>query len=374
MRRGLLTHAALAAAALTVLAGTTAAAVPPPAPRDRSGPTSTPTATLQQELSALVAQGAASATAEIRDGGHRVWRGTSGVARLGTTAAVPANARFRIGSVTKTFVATVVMRLVAEGRVGLDDPIERWLPGIVPGGAQITVRNLLAHTSGLYDVTRSLPLKDPAAFLGIRWQTWTPQQLLALGDGHPSLFSPGTGQAYSSTDYLVLGLLIERVTGHPYGDEVAGRILRPLHLTGTSVPGTSTRIPGPHPHGYLPTPGGPVDVTDFNPSIAWSAGEMISTTADLDRFFSALLGGRLLPAAQLREMLTLPPHATDYALGVQGRTLPCTRTVYGHEGDTPGFSTWSFVTADGGRAVTISTTWGTGRAQSPDALISTALC
>jgi D-alanyl-D-alanine carboxypeptidase len=345
------------AAAMTVVAYA-ATAAPAAAAPDRA---------LQQQLNALVEQGAGSAIAEVRDNGRPVWRGTSGVARLGTTTPVPTGAKFRIGSVTKTFTATVVMQLVAEGRIGLDEHR-------VPGHPELTVRELLGHTSGLYDVTDSLPLKDPAAFLAIRWRTWTPQQLLALGNGHPALFPPGTGQAYSSTDYLLLGQLIERVTGHSYAHEVTTRILRPLHLTGTSVPGTSTRIPGPHAHGYSPTPNGPVDTTDFNPSIAWSAGEMISTTADLDRFFSALLGGRLLPAAQLRQMLTLPPHAKDYALGVQRQTLPCGVTVYGHEGDNPGSSTWSFATPGGHRTVTISATWGTARPEDPDALIAAALC
>jgi len=332
---------------------------------------------LQHGLDELVAAGAAGALIEVRDE-RGTWRGTSGVAELGTSRPVPAGGHFRAGSVTKTFVATVALQLVAEGRLRLDDTVERWLPGEVPGGEGITVRQLLSHTSGLYDYGRALPLLDQAGFQSIRWRTWDPRELVKLATDQPPLFEPGASWSYSSTNYILLGLIVEQVTGHPYDVEVERRIIGPLGLHHTWLPGTSTRLPDPHAHGYLPDLSGgqapPLDVTELNPSSGWAAGEVISTAADLDRFFAALLSGRMLPPAQLQEMTTLAPHARDYGLGLRQRTLPCGTTVYGHDGDAPGFSTWSFTTADTRRQATVSATWGTTRPDNPDTLLSNALC
>jgi D-alanyl-D-alanine carboxypeptidase len=332
---------------------------------------------LQRALDELVAAGAAGALVEVRDQ-HGVWRGTSGVARLGESQPVPANGRFRAGSITKTFVATVVLQLIGEDRLGLDDTVERWLPGLVPAGTGITVRQLLNHTSGLYDYTKALPLTDAAGVLGIRWRTWQPEELVRLATAQPPLFEPGTQWSYSSTNYILLGLLVRRVTGRPYGAEVERRIIQPLHLDGTSVPGTSPGIRGPHAHGYLPAivdgQLSPVDITEFNPSAAWAAGEVISTAADLNRLFAALAGGRLLGATELREMTTPAPVAQYYGLGLQRRVLPCGVTVYGHDGDFPGYSNRSVVTADARRSVTVSMTWGTAAPDDFDALLNDALC
>jgi D-alanyl-D-alanine carboxypeptidase len=332
---------------------------------------------LQRALDELVAAGAAGALAEVRDE-HGVWRGSSGVAELGRSRPMPANGRFRAGSITKTFVATVVLQLAAEGRLRLDDSVERWLPGLVPAGERITVRQLLNHTSGLYDYTDALPLADPAGLLDIRWRTWQPEQLVQLASAQPPLFEPGARWSYSSTNYILLGLIAERVTGRPYGAEVEQRIIRPLRLSGTSVPGTFPRIRGPHAHGYLPTIVDgqlrPVDITEFNPSAAWAGGEIISTAADLNRFFAALAGGQLLGEAELREMTTPAAPAEDYGFGLVRQVLSCGVTVYGHDGDFPGYSSRSAVTADTRRSVTVSITWGTGAPDDFDALLSEALC
>ena len=332
--------------------------------------------TLQERLDELVATGAAGALVEVRDE-RGTWRGASGVAELGTSRPVLANGHFRAGSVTKAFVATVTLQLVAEGRLRLDDAVERWLPGAVPGGAGVTVRRLLNHTSGLYDYTRALPLLDQAGFQSIRWRSWDPRELVRLATDQPPLFDPGARWSYSSTNYILLALIIEQVTGHPYGAEVEGRIIRPLGLPATFLPGTSIRVPGPHARGYLPDRNGqapPLDVTEFNPSAAWAAGEIISTAADLNRFFVGLLGGGLLGVATLREMTTLAPGARDYGLGLRRRVLACGITAYGHEGDAIGYSSWSFTTADTRRCVTVSVSWGTGRPDDPDTLLSNALC
>lgn len=359
---------ALAAAATAVV---TASAAPP-----ATAPASTARdqQTLQRDVNAVVANGPTGALVEVANG-KRVSRATSGTAVAGSTQPIDPSGHFRAGSVTKMFVATVVLQLVAEHRVGLDDPIDRWLPGLLPDQGTITVRELLNHTSGLYDETDTLPLNPPSAYLPLRWKTWTATELIARATAEPPLFPAGTAYHYSDTDYTVLGQLIERVTGNSYAREISDRILRPLGMSGTSLPGTRTTIPSPHAENYVPDgDGGVVDTTDMNPSVMGSAGELISTDHDLDTFTSALLGGRLLPPAELREMLAVSA-PSQTGLGVEVMSLPCGRTAYGHDGDVLGSSTWAFATANG-RRVSLSVTWGTNRpAQAAvTTLLDDALC
>ncbi|WP_327007979.1 beta-lactamase family protein [Dactylosporangium sp. NBC_01737] len=359
----------LAAALAVVAVDADAAAATDARPEDRS--------VLRQALDELVADGAAGALAELRDD-HGTWGGTSGIAELGTARPVPAAGRFRAGSIVKTFMATVVLQLVGEGQLRLDDTVERWLPGLVPDGTRITVRHLLNHTSGLYDYLGDLPLHDPAALVNIRWRTWEPRELVRLATAHRPLFEPGAGWSYSSTNYIVIGLLVQQVTGQPYGTEVQRRIIRPLQLRGTAMPGTYPRIRGPHPHGYLlavvdghPNP---VDITAFNPSVAGASGELISTAADLNRFFAALAGGRLLREALWREMITPTPPAEQYGLGLMRWELPCGVTAYGHTGDFVGYSSLSAVTAGARRSLTVAVTWGTAVPDDLDAVLTKAFC
>jgi D-alanyl-D-alanine carboxypeptidase len=328
-------------------------------------------AALQHTLDVLTHQdGFPGALVEVRNEHGRRWTGRSGVAELGSRRPVPLGARFRIGSTTKPFVAAVVLQLVAAGRVRLDAPIERYLPGLIRGhgndGHAITVRELLQHTSGLPDDVADLPLLGEA-FLRLRFHHYPPRQLLALALRHPPVATPGRTWSYSNTNYIVLGLLIERVTGHPYGREIDRRILRPLHLDHTLVPGDSPEIPGPHAHGYLPVDQDGqtrlVDITRINPSWSWAGEEMISTTGDLNRFLAALLGGRLLPAAQLARMTQSVPAIGDwdqypgarYGLGLEQIPLACGGAAWGHGGDIHGYSTRAWSTLDG-RQVTMSLT------------------
>lgn len=357
-----------AATALAVIATPAAAAS-----TDRAG--------LQRELDDIVTAFAVGGLAEARDG-RGVWRGTSGVAELGSTRAVPPGGRFRVGSITKTFLATVVLQLVGEGRLRLDDKVEAWLPGVVPGGRRITVRQLLNHTSGLYDVVRTLPLPPDPAVLANRWRTWTPTELISLALAHPPTSQkPGTVFSYTSTGYLLLGQIIEKVTGRPYGAEIERRVLRPLRLWQTSVPGTSPWIRGPHPHGYVPVrrDGGQslVDYTVMNPSLLGAGGEMISTTRDLHRFFAALLGGRLLPPRLLEEMRTAGVEGgRKYGLGLAWRDTPCGIEVFGNDGDALAYQAYSFSTRDGSRQVTVAIT--PTRTADPDdavdAFVDRAIC
>ncbi len=312
-------------------------------------------AALQEALDRIVATGATAALARV-DSPSGGWRSAAGVRELGRPARPVAGGQFRVGSITKTFVATVVLQLVGEGRLRLDDTLERWLPGAIPNGARITIRNLLQHTSGVFNYTQILfgTVED---VLRARYHTFRPEELVALAAGQPPVFEPGTAWEYSNTNYVLLGLIVRRVTGHAYGREVERRILRPLRLRGTEVPGTDVTIDGPHAHGYEPREQDgevvPVDFTDLNPSMAYSAGEIVSTTADLNRFYRSLLGGRLLRPAQLTEMLN-PVGEENYGLGIYQQPLPGGPTLWGHTGGIFGYLTFSFSAPDATTQATVS--------------------
>ncbi|MEU8112252.1 serine hydrolase domain-containing protein [Micromonospora sp. NPDC048947] len=340
--------------ATTVLAviAVPAAATAVPAERDR--------VELHRRLNDVVAAGTVGALAEVRDQ-HGIWQGASGVAELGTTRAVPVDGRVRVGSITKTFIGTVVLQLVGEGRLRLDDTVESRLPGVVPDGHRITVRHLLNHSSGLFDYVQTLPMPPEPEFLSNRWRTWTLAELIGRAVSNPPTSDqPGAAYAYSNTNYLLLGQIIEKVTGRPYRDEVEHRIIQPLRLRDTAVPGTSPQIRGPHPHGYVPTQqDGEMELLDYtrmNPSVFGAAGEMISTTTDLNRFFAALLGGRLLPRRLLAEMKTPAVKGGSYGLGLSWRDTTCGIRVYGNDGGTLTYQSWSFSTEDGRHQVTVALT------------------
>jgi D-alanyl-D-alanine carboxypeptidase len=336
---------------------------------------------LQSRLDGVVAAGAVGALAEVRDE-HGVWRGSSGVTELGTTRAVPVRGRFRVGSISKTFVATVVLQLVDEGRLRLRDPVEAWLPGVVPAGHRITVRHLLNHTSGVYDFLRTLPMPPGQAFVANRWRTWTAAEMVERAVANPATFEPpGSAFAYSNTNYTLLGQIIEQVTGRPYGDQIERRIIRPLRLHGTVVPGTSPRIRGPRPHGYVPTLHDGqlrlLDYTTMNPSVMGAGGEIISTTRDLNRFFAALLGGRLLPGHLLDRMKTPGVAGAGYGLGLAWwQDTSCGVRVYGNDGDALAYQSWSYSTEDRRRQVTVALTpdFRGDTDDAVDALVDEAIC
>lgn len=309
---------------------------------------------------------------------------TSGVADVTSHAPVPRDSRFRIGSMTKPFVATVALQLVGEDRVSLDAPVEQYLPGVVRGkgnnGRKITVRQLLQHTSGLPDYLSYLDmgevLNDPLAHRDTR-------DLVNLALAHRPTFAPGTDWQYSNTNYLLAGMLIEKVTGHTWAEEVRRRIITPLDLRETSVPEDATAIPGPHPRGYVrPGQDAPLlDVTAFNPSIAGSAGGIISSGADMNRFLGALVDGKLLHPAQLREMMrTRPTGDSDgraYGLGLESRPLPCGGLYWGHGGDIIGYETVGGAIVNGSQAtIMVNVDPGGSDAQDSDmkTAVQTALC
>ncbi|MFE0515500.1 serine hydrolase domain-containing protein [Streptomyces sp. NPDC058964] len=248
---------------------------------------------------------------------------------------------FRAGSITKTFIATVLLQLAAEHRLSLSDTVEQHLPGAVRGvrvdGRRITLRALLTHTSGLADfttVTRgTVPLTPPQAVT----------IALALPPARPGRFS------YSSTNYVLLGMVIRQVTGHSYATEAERRIIAPLGLRGTSFPGSRTTLPSPHGRAY--TAGGS-DVTDLDPRVAGAAGELVTTLDDLDRFYAALLGDGLLPPRWLREMLNTRTAHGSYGMGIFPAKLPCGITVWGHNGRISGSYVRTAATVDGRRVLT----------------------
>ncbi|WP_329350190.1 beta-lactamase family protein [Streptomyces sp. NBC_01261] len=348
--------------------------------------------TLQQSVDAIQRTGTVAVVAQSTgpDGRRSA---TTGVSDTATGRAARVTDRFRMASSTKAFVSTVMLQLVGEGRVSLDDTVEHWLPDTVSGngndGNAITVRQLLNHTSGLFNYTADFPaIATVAGFEADRYTTWTPQQLVGIAMRHAPDFAPGTDWEYSNTNYIVAGMIIQKATGHTWQQEVTRRIIRPLGLRDTSAPDTSSRIPGQHLHGYSDFGGsGPtIDVTDLNPTVAGSAGAMISTTSDLTRFFSALLGGRLLHPAQLAEMKTtvratsLDPvwPGARYGLGLMEIPLTCGGVYYSHAGDLMGYTTRDGVSADGRRTVVMEAT-GDGASDlstemAQNALIDNELC
>lgn len=316
----------------------------------------------RRAVEAAVGAGVTGVTATAEDA-HGTWSATAGVGNLRTGAPRSADDRYRVGSITKTFVATVLLQLEAEGRLSLDDTVEKWLPGMVHGhghdGRRITIRELLNHTSGIYNYTadddfgRTYFLAD--GFLEHRYDTLTPAQLVAVAMKHKPDFAPGTSWNYSNTNYVLAGMVIKSVTGHSYAREITHRIIGPLHLRATSLPGTRATVPHPSSRAYSKlsetTTGPTYDVTELNPSLASSAGEMISDSADLDRFYRALLRGDLLRPEQLKEMKTTvriegAPN-TGYGLGLMDRTLSCGVHVWGHDGGIHGSTSSAVTTADG---------------------------
>ncbi|MFD0268541.1 serine hydrolase domain-containing protein [Streptomyces sp. NPDC127106] len=318
---------------------------------------------------------------------NRAWKSSAGVSDLTTQTPRGADDTFRAGSITKTFVATVLLQLEAEGRLNLDDPVERWLPGTIHGngfdGSRITVRQLLNHTSGLRDAQNDPEVRSLTTgqgFLEHRYDSWTREQLIAGALRQTSAGNPEQGKHYySNTNYTLAGMVIEKVTGRSWATEIERRIIRPLHLRSTRLPGADPHMPAPHSRAYrkvlAPANPEPFDVTEFNPSLFTSAGDLISTAEDLNRFYRALLGGRLLQPAQLAEMKTTVDSGggTGYGLGLSFLTLDtCKVTLWGHIGRVAGSFTVAGATEDGSRSTVINfnSDWNTN----PSHIIDAEFC
>ncbi len=352
-----------AALAATVVAGGFAAPAFAAAPERGDGDGHR--ATLRAMRAALD-EDAPGVTAQVRDR-RGPWNAAAGIGDLERGTPRGEHDRYRIGSITKTFVATVLLQLEAEGRLDLDDTVGRWLPGVVEGnghdGDRITVRQLLNHTSGIFNVTSDEDFQRTVfgeEFLTHRYDTWPPEKLVAIAMRHKPDFAPGTAWRYSNTNYVLAGMVIEKVTGTSYARQIKERIIEPLGLRATKVPLTDPTLPSPSSRAYTrlsDKPGATIhDVTELNPSVAGAAGGMISDSADLNRFYTALLRGRLLPKKQLAEMRTTVPQGDDrpgrrYGLGLEPVPTTCGTVLWGHGGGIHGSSSVALSTADGRHAL-----------------------
>ena len=362
---------AAAAACLTLWTAVPAGATPP------RGHDAHLREVLQQDADALIAQGAPGVLAALDRAGRRDVTVRAAYGDVAAQTRVPWNARFRIASVTKPFVAATLLQLVGEGRLSLDDTVEQHLPGLVHGngndGNLVTIRQLLQHTSGLPEYLAAMPqLFSEEGFQQHRFDDVSQQEAIALAMTQAPTFAPGTSWNYSNTNYVLAGMVIEQVTGNTWQHEVRERIVRPLGLRHTTLPGSSSNIPGPHAIGYERFPGEgatpedprygeAIDATELNPSWAGAAGEIISTTDDVNEFLQALAGGRVLRPAQWVEMTATVAASEEfranwpgarYGLGIMWVPNSC-GGMWAHGGDIQGFMTRNGVTPDGRRSVVV---------------------
>jgi D-alanyl-D-alanine carboxypeptidase len=316
---------------------------------------------LQQQLDALVATpgGPPGAIVTLRRG-SRMAVLTAGFADVRSRRVPRATDHMRIASVSKAFSGAVAFALIHRGTLRLQDTVGRWLPGLPRGWARVTLRQLLNHTSGLPDYTKSAGFRkqfatDPAGFV-------SPQKIIGWVADERVAFLPGSRYEYSNTDNIVVGLIAEHATGKPYGRLLRDLVFRPLGLRSTSFP-TRLALPSPFIHGYVTAPGkAPEDVsTLLSPSGAWASGAIVSTPNDLNAFIRGYLSGRLVPAALQRAQLRfIPGNSSPAGPGANAAGLAIFRyrtrcgTVYGHTGNFPGYVQFAAATRDGRRAVTTS--------------------
>ncbi|WP_413115580.1 serine hydrolase domain-containing protein [Streptomyces sp. CY1] len=346
----------------------------------------------------LAAQGdAPGAAVLIRGAGGGTRFIASGVADVRTGRRIHRSDHFRAGSLTKTVIAAVTLRLAAQGRLGLDDPVEKHLPGLVRGhgndGRNITIRQLLNHTSGLFDYTEDPVLARQLSAAADR--TRAPAALVRTALTHRPYFAPGAEWRYSNTNYVLLGMIVQRVTGRSYAAEARREVLGPLHLRGTSFPGTRTALPAPHGRAYtrdsgardsevrdsgardseVRGDGARRDVTVLNPSFAGAAGELVSTLDDLSRLVSGLLRGTVVPRAELRQMRNTAGSDGRYGMGLFPVRLPCGVTLWGHNGEINGSYALAVATPDGRHtlAYRLNSTAGSGLT-AETSLLETEFC
>ena len=270
--------------------------------------------------------------------GRGTWEHAAGISDLETAMPMRVDDYVRIASITKTFVATVLLQLAEEGRLSLDDPLESWIPG-VPNGSEITVRQVLGMSAGIYDF-----VLDPVIAIDYDADPllrFTPEDALEIiRDGTPD-FAPGERVQYSNSNYVLLGMIVEQITGNAVSSDIEERILRPLGMVNTSFPATAD-IPEPFVRGYAAgEPGQPLrDVTLSNPDVPWASGAMISTLADLRIWAGALATGALLSPEMQAERLTWGALATDPVRVSYGLGILELNGLIGHNGGILGYSSW----------------------------------
>lgn len=326
---------------------------------------------LDAALDAVHRAGVPGVFAEVR-AGDRTWRGAAGVADTDTGRPVAASMRHRVGSVTKTFTAAAVLRQVEAGRIGLDTPVGHYLPRLVPGdrGRAITVRMLIDHTSGLaeylpyaYPSLKAFPdlaSTRPDSLDDHRFTRFDPVELIGMGVGAPPVGTPGGSPGvYSNTNYLLLGQLLAKVTGGSAEECITRDVIDRAELRDTGFP-TGTLVEGPHPKLYESWFGmidPPRDYSEFDMSWVGPAASLISTVADLNRFFGLVLAGEIVSPASLAEMqrtvriISQEGKPIDYGLGLH----PVESTgFWGHGGTVWGGGTLAAIRADGRRQLAIA--------------------
>ncbi|KAF4407471.1 MULTISPECIES: serine hydrolase [Streptomyces] len=308
----------------------------------------------------------------------QVWDETAGTSRMAAGVAdrrtgQPARSGLvgRAGGATMTFVTAAVLQLVEEGRLGLDDSIEKYVPGLVPWGEKVTVRMLMNHTSGLYDHLQLPLFADEEQYLTVRWKTFEPRELVRMAVDHGPITEPGEWY-FSYTNFTVIGMIMEKVTGNTAQEEVTRRVIKPLRLRHTSFPTYSPFLPRPHARGYFRLDDGSwKDVTELNPTAAGAARAIVSNTPDLITFWRALLTtDKLIGDSSREELLTftlvndpgpgpspVPTIRRVYqGLGIIKIDWSCEVSSYGSHGAAMhGFDTTVHVTADGSRAASAMT-------------------
>jgi len=314
------------------------------------------------------------AFAEVRRG-DQVWRGAAGVADLATGRPVTPDMRHRVGSLTKTFTAAAVLQQVDEGEIDLDASIGHYLPRLVPGerGAAITVRMLIGHTSGLaeylphaYPSLAAFPVvakTTPKSLDDNRFTQFDPAELIDLGVAAPATGTPGGAPGvYSNTNYLLLGQLLELVTGTSAEKCITRNVIDRAGLPDTELPAGS-HIDGPHSLHYEAWLGmidPPRDFSVYDMSFVGPAAALISTVADLNRFYGLLLSGEIVGRSSLEQIQRTGPvisfegKTIDYGLGLHRMEIPGHGTFWGHDGSVWGGGTMSWISADGRRQLSLA--------------------
>lgn len=347
--------AAIMTSLTTILAGTAFAGSAPPGALPPLNP-----ATLRAAMAGLPNSTVTGELVKISGPAGR-WNGTSGVSDVQTKAPVDVNGNFRIGSISKIFTATVILKLVAGNRVDLNQTVQHYLPGLLPRKwPAITVGELLNHTSGLPGQS-TLPNGDATWFAAHRFESWTPRQVVESYAGDQMAFTPGTKQEYNGLNYFLAGMIAQSVTGDSYASLVRRWIIAPLGLKHTSVPDRNDPyLPEPYSHGYIRTDHGLVDVSEQSPW-PWAEGGLISDADDLATALRAMIGGKLLPPAETALLFQVPdvPYAGTsdcnigplaghacYSEGLESATLPNGVVIWGKTGQRPGYTSGVFADRD----------------------------
>ncbi|MFI9550919.1 serine hydrolase domain-containing protein [Nonomuraea endophytica] len=342
-----------AVAAALVIGAAPAWAAAPSATLDRKALTSS--------LKAMADSGVYGVQSSVRAGAHS-WRGAAGVADIETRRPMKAGMYHRIGSITKTFTAAAVLREVGLGRIKLDEPVNTYVPGLIPGqrGKRITVRMLLNHTSHVGDHIRKL-FGSLEAFDDNQFRTFSRRELARIGLAEKPTGEPGARPgSYSNVNYAIAGLVLEKVTGQRAETYITRHIIKKAGLRHTFFP-RSAYLPQPHPKAYEGLEGQMKPERDYSVyDMSWAnlGGSLVSTMDDVNRYYRLLLRGKVIGRAQVKEMLeTAPIYVSpgvklDYGLGIARVKTPC-GTFWSHTGLVWGFVTAHYTSADTRRQLTI---------------------